>query len=101
MVLSSFVILYIVIHCPKIRFPKLLKGEFVAIILSICTLVALFFWITIRGGFNFLNFNLLRVYEFRREVAAVVFPGLLSYLSIWYAKVINIVLLVYLWKLII
>jgi hypothetical protein len=99
MVLSSFLVLYIIIHFPKIRIRKPPKGRLLAIALSLGVLIVVFVWITVRGGFSYLNFDLLRVYEFRTEVAAIVFPGLMSYVKIWYAKVINIVLLVYfLWK---
>lgn len=99
MVLSSFLVLCIVIYLPKIRIGRLPKGRLVAIALSLSVLVAIFMWIAVRGGFNYLNFDLLRVYDFRREVAAIVFPGFMSYVMTWYAKVISIVLLVYcLWR---
>lgn len=99
MVLLSFLVLNTVIHFPKIQIPKLSQGRLLAITLSVGVLVFIFAWIIVRGGFNYLNFNLLRVYEFRREVASVVFPGSMSYVKVWYAKVISIVLLIYfLWR---
>lgn len=97
---SFFLIHFIpLLKLPKFKIIFLKKGKRIAIVMSITISLLLFLWIIARGGLNYLNFNLLKVYDFRRTVGELVFPGKMAYVMAWYGKVINPTLLSYsLWK---
>jgi len=79
--------------------PILRNGRKAAILVSVTTGAFLFSWIISHGGLSYLNFNLLKVYDFRRIVAEMVFSGKMSYLVGWFGKVINPLVIAFsLWK---
>ncbi|WP_408955105.1 O-antigen polymerase [Natroniella sp. ANB-PHB2] len=100
MILISALLVYFIINIlPKLKLPILIQGRFIAVYSAIFFSIFIFVWIGYRGGFSYLNFNLLKVYDYRRIVGTQVFPGIFSYFMTWYGKVINIFLMTYfLWK---
>jgi len=99
MILLSFIVIIVSSKIKQIKFPVIRNGYKFAIAISLLTGVFLFSWIIIRGGLSYLNFNLLKVYDFRRKVAELVFPGILSYIMSWFGKVMNPLLIAFsLWK---
>lgn len=99
MVLLSFIVIIIASKITQIKLPIIRKGDKFAIVISLATGILLFSWIIMRGGLSYLNFNLLKVYDFRRKAAELIFPGNLAYIMTWFGKVINPLLIAFsLWK---
>jgi len=99
MVLTSFLVIILSSKARAIKIKTLKNGRMVAINLSIFIGFMLFSWIIYRGGLSFINFNLFKVYDFRREARELIFPGRMSYLMTFFGKVINPTLIAYsLWK---
>lgn len=99
MVLLSFLTIIAASKIPQIKLPIIRNGSKIAILISIITGIFLFSWIISRDGLSYLNFNLLRVYDFRRTVAEMIFPGRLAYLMGWFGKVVNpLMIALALWK---
>jgi len=99
MVMLSFLTIIIVSKFPQIKIPILNNGRKAAIFISVITGIFVFSWIISHGGLSYLNFNLLKVYDFRSIVAEMVFPGRMSYLVSWFGKVINPLMISFsLWK---
>lgn len=99
MVLLSFMTIAITSKITQIKIPLIHNGRRIAVVISVLTSLFLFSWIIMRGGLSYLNFNLLKVYDFRRTIGEVVFPGKMGYLMIWFGKVINPSMIAFsLWK---
>ncbi len=100
MVLISMLIIKLVSMIPQTKTLPLLKnGDTIAIVIIYTFGIILFAWIIMRGGLSCLNFDILKVYDFRRTVAKKIFPGKLGYIKVWFGKVINPTLIAfYLWK---
>lgn len=99
MVLLSFLTIIIASKFPQIKVPILHNGRKAVIFISVITCIFLFSWIISHGGLSYLNFNILKVYDFRRTVAEMVFSGRISYLMGWFGKVINPLMISFsLWK---
>ncbi len=89
MVLLSFLIIISASKITQVRIPIIPNGSIIAIAINILTGILLFTWIIIRGGFLYLNFDLLKVYDFRETVAELLFPGKLAYIMSWFGNVMN------------
>lgn len=100
--LCSFYIIKFVAQTPFPKLPRLrvqLNGVTLFQIFGFMMTIFIFAWILARGGLRYLNFNLARVYEFRRDAGNALFPGVLSLIFNWYGKIINPALTVLcLWK---
>lgn len=98
-VLGQFSLVVIFRKGRKVHIPSMKQGRFFAVTLLFALVVSLSAWYVLSGGIRYMNFDLARVYEFRRDAGAVVAPGLLSYVNRWIWKVFGPLLLaVALWK---
>ena len=83
----------------KIRIPTIKGGRSLTISLLVAGAGIVSVWFIISGGVGSLNFDLTKVYEFRREVGSSINVGLMSYVNIWAYKVFGPGLLaIALWK---
>lgn len=99
MVILSFLTIIIASKIKQIKVSIIYNGRKLALAISILTGFLLFSWIIVRGGLSYLNFDLLKVYEFRSTVGSTIFPGILSYAMTWFGKVINPLMIAFsLWK---
>jgi len=101
MVLISIFIIGVVSRLSRIKIPipKLKYGDKIAIAICIFTGIFLFGWIIMNDGLDYLNFNINKVYNYRRIIAEKIFSGKLSYIMPWFGKVMNPLLIAYfLWK---
>lgn len=89
MVLFSFLVIMVISKITQIKLPIIRNGNKFVVGISLFTGILLFSWIIFRGGLHYLNFNLLRVYDFRRTVSELIFPGKIAYLMTWFGKVMN------------
>jgi hypothetical protein len=65
------------------------EGRTIALLMAGASVFCVLGLMVIRGGLNYFNLNLLRVYDFRRAVGEVINFGLLGYLNTWAFKVFN------------
>jgi hypothetical protein len=99
MVLLSLLVTLITTKLPRLKVNTIAFGRTLVIGTLILVTLALFVWIFCRGGFSYFNLNLRLVYDLRREVGSVVFPGFFGYLMTWFGKVFNPLLMAFfLWK---
>lgn len=76
------------------------KGGFtIAVWLSMALIAGLSVWYVASGGIAYMNFDLSRVYDFRREAGEVIAPGIFAYVNPWVWKIFGPLLLaVAIWK---
>jgi hypothetical protein len=95
----SFIVIIIFSKTKNIRMLYIKNGHKIVFFSTIVIGILLFGWIIMRGGLKYLNFNLFAVYDFRRTVAELIFPGYLAYLMTWFGKVMNPFIIAYnLWR---
>ncbi len=86
-------------HGPVLRLPVLREGPVLAVGLILVGALGVSFWLVWSGGTNFFNLDLTAVYDYRRDVGAVISEGVMGYLNNWAYKVFGPALLaVALWK---
>lgn len=93
MVIVSFIIINIVRAAPKVKFSQLRCGKCFSIAISFVVVIVVLTFMLYRGGLSYFNLNLIRVYQFRRKVGAVIDTRLFSYINHWAYKVFNPVLI--------
>ena len=86
-VLGGILIIYLFRRGKKIKLPNIKHGHNYAYLLCFLSVVSTSLWLVFSGGLNFFNLDLLRVYEFRRDVGEVLNTGLMGYLNTWAIKV--------------
>ena len=90
MLIASFILINTIIRItPIIKLSRLKGGKQIALIASFIGVLIVFVFLLRSGGLRFFNLNLLNVYNFRREVGAVINVGLFSYINTWAYKVLN------------
>jgi len=93
-VLGGILIIYLFREGKKIKLPNIKHGHIYAYLLCILGVVSVSLWFIFSGGLSFFNLNLLRVYEFRRDVGSVINDGFMGYLNVWAYKVFGPFLLI-------
>lgn len=93
-VLVGILIIYLFREGKKIKIPNIKYGHFYAYLLCFLSIVSTSLWLIFSGGLNFLNLDLNKVYEFRRDVGAVINYGLMGYLNTWSYNVFGLFLLI-------
>ena len=93
-VLGGILIIYLFRRGKKIKLPNIKHGHNYAYLLCFLSVVSTSLWLVFSGGLNFFNLDLLRVYEFRRDVGEVINTGLMGYLNTWAFKVFGPFLLI-------
>lgn len=88
-VLISFIFIIIFKNTKIVKMAFIKNGKQVVLFSTFIVGSALFIWIIFKGGLRYLNFDLFKVYDFRRTVAELVFPGNMAYLMTWFGKVMN------------
>ena len=84
---------------PVLRIPVLREGPFFAIWALVLGALGVSFWFVWSGGMGFFNLDLTAVYDFRRDVGAVVNQGVMGYVNTWSYKVFGPALLaIALWR---
>lgn len=97
MLIASFYTMQIFANSPKLRLSfsdKKINENFIVYAFALVGIL-MFTWIIMRGGLKYLNFDFRKVYDTRREIAEVIFPGPFAYFMNWYGKIINPTLLVF------
>lgn len=89
--LSALVVAYFVakVRICGARLAVAKKGKGIVILLGALVLVYFYVWSVITGAVNYINFDLLKIYEFRGVASELMNVGPLSYLNLLAAKVFN------------
>ena len=77
MLIASFYTIQIFANSPKLRLSfsdKKINESFIVYAFALVGIL-MFAWIILRGGLKYLNFDFRKVYDTRREIAEVIFPG--------------------------
>src|SRR5690606_13842583 len=80
----------LVLICRSMPLPSLPRPNIpvpLALIVSIIGAAVTTVWFIASGATAHINFNPLKVYEFRREVGAIINVGVMGYLNVWSYKV--------------
>ncbi|WP_410473566.1 hypothetical protein [Guyparkeria sp. TX1] len=98
-VLLGYVIIDAIRRGALIRFPLLKEGPFIAYVGLGVGAGLVTIWLIVSGGVAYLNLDLSEVYEYRRDVGAVINQGFMGYANTWAYKIFGPALLaIALWK---
>ncbi len=94
MLIISFMVVRVVVKMtPEIKLLRIKRGIKVGWIVSLIFTITILGYLIYRGGLRYFNLNLLKVYDFRRKVGAVINVGIFGYLNTWVFKLFNPVLI--------
>lgn len=74
---------------PLLKLARLKDGRKLAVISAAGIILVTVLWLIARGGLNYFNLDLVKVYDYRRTVDAVVNIGIWGYINTWTFKVFN------------
>lgn len=98
-VLLGYALVDIFRRGPVLRLPVLREGPFLGIVVAVVGALVVSLWLFWSGGAGFFNLDLTAVYDYRRDVGAVINEGVMGYVNTWAYKVFGPVLLaVALWR---
>ena len=94
MLIISFIVIRVVAKTtPVIKLSRIKRGIKLGWVISLIFTIIILGYLIYRGGLRYFNLNLLKVYDFRREVGAVINVGIFGYLNSWVFKLFNPVLI--------
>ncbi|MDN3552593.1 hypothetical protein QWY74_03755 [Halomonas almeriensis] len=94
---------YAIIECFRrgrlVKFPLVKKGPWIAYLVLASGAVVVSVWLAASGGAAFFNLDLAAVYEYRRDVGALINQGFMGYMNNWAYKIFGPTLLaIGLWR---
>ena len=93
-VLVGILFIYLFREGKKIKIPSIKYGYSYAYLLCFLSIVSTSLWFVFSGGLDFFNLDLSKVYDFRRDISAVINTRYMSYLNMWSFKVFGPFLLI-------
>lgn len=74
---------------PLFKLERLKGGRRIGIVSTVIIVSVTVIWLVWRGGLSYFNLDLARVYDYRRDVGAVINIGIWAYINTWAFKVFN------------